>query len=69
MPAEEMKGVNTQAELAEASAALRDRIAMGWMERGVMMLDPSSVWIGPDVNTCIYRSVERVFICGNIKYQ
>ena len=49
MPAEEMRGVNTQAELAEASAALRDRIAMGWMERGVMMLDPSSVWIGPDV--------------------
>ena len=49
MPAEEMMGVNTQAELAAAAKVVRDRIAFGWMERGVRIMDPSAVWIGPDV--------------------
>lgn len=48
MPEEEMVGVNTQAELAEVARMMRDRIAVGWMERGVRMMDPSAVWIGPD---------------------
>lgn len=49
MPEAEMMGVNTQAELAHASALMRDRIAAFWMERGVRMTDPASAWIGPDV--------------------
>lgn len=49
MPEEEMMGVNTQAELAGVTRILRDRIALGWMERGVRIMDPSAVWIGPDV--------------------
>lgn len=49
MPEEEMMGVNTQAELAGATRILRDRIAFGWMERGVRIMDPSAVWVGPDV--------------------
>lgn len=48
MPEEEMMGVNTQVELAGVARILRDRIAVGWMERGVRMLDPSAVWIGPE---------------------
>ncbi|NLL36952.1 MAG: bifunctional UDP-N-acetylglucosamine diphosphorylase/glucosamine-1-phosphate N-acetyltransferase GlmU [Fretibacterium sp.] len=46
----EMLGINTQAELAEAAARLRERIVLGWMERGVRMMDPASVWIGLDVS-------------------
>lgn len=49
MPEEEMMGVNTQAELAGVTKVMRDRILLNWMERGVRMLDPSAVWIGPEV--------------------
>lgn len=62
MPEEEMMGVNTQAELADVGRILRDRILLGWMERGVRMLDPSAVWIGPEVElsagVCIAPNVQ-----------
>jgi bifunctional UDP-N-acetylglucosamine pyrophosphorylase/glucosamine-1-phosphate N-acetyltransferase len=46
---DETIGVNTRAHLAEAEQALRQRINLGWMERGVSMLDPATTYIGPDV--------------------
>lgn len=49
MPQEEMTGVNTQAELVEVTARMRERILVEWMERGVRLMDPSSAWIGPKV--------------------
>lgn len=62
MPEEEMTGVNTQAELAEVGRILRDRILLGWMERGVRILDPSAVWIGAEVElstgVCIAPNVQ-----------
>ena len=41
----EAEGVNTRAELAEAAAALRDRINEDHMLAGVTIVDPRSTWI------------------------
>ena len=45
----EAEGVNTRAELAEAAAALRDRINDAHMLAGVTIVDPHSTWIDGDV--------------------
>ena len=45
----EAEGVNTRAELAEAAAALRDRINEAHMLEGVTIVDPKSTWIEADV--------------------
>ncbi|GHS94548.1 bifunctional protein GlmU [Synergistales bacterium] len=45
----EMRGVNTQSELASVTSAARDAILFDWMEKGVSMLDPNMVWVGSDV--------------------
>lgn len=48
MPEEEMKGVNNQFELSEASKILQERILRHWLDEGVHMIDTSSVFISPD---------------------
>jgi bifunctional UDP-N-acetylglucosamine pyrophosphorylase/glucosamine-1-phosphate N-acetyltransferase len=45
----ETEGVNTRAELSAAAAALRDRINEAHMLAGVAILDPTTAWIGPEV--------------------
>jgi bifunctional UDP-N-acetylglucosamine pyrophosphorylase/glucosamine-1-phosphate N-acetyltransferase len=45
---EEWIGINTRAHLAEAEAALRRRINRSWMEAGVGMQDPATVYISYD---------------------
>lgn len=45
----EIIGVNTRAHLAEAEIALRRRINQRWMLAGVTLVDPDSIYIGPDV--------------------
>jgi bifunctional UDP-N-acetylglucosamine pyrophosphorylase / glucosamine-1-phosphate N-acetyltransferase len=45
----EAEGVNTRAELAEAAAALRDRINNEHMLAGVTIVDPQTTWIEADV--------------------
>jgi len=47
--ADDIRGVNDRAQLAEAAAIMRDRINVRWMRDGVSMADPSSVWIDVDV--------------------
>lgn len=53
-PGEEVMGINDRADLAQAEAALRRRINLGHMHRGVTLRDPESthidtnVTIGPD---------------------
>ena len=42
-------GINTRADLATASALLRDRINLGHMLAGVTIVDPASTWIEPTV--------------------
>lgn len=46
---EEVIGVNTRAHLAEAEAAMRWRINLGWMEEGVSLQDPRATYIDPGV--------------------
>jgi bifunctional UDP-N-acetylglucosamine pyrophosphorylase / glucosamine-1-phosphate N-acetyltransferase len=42
-------GINTRADLAAASALLRDRINLAHMLAGVTIVDPASTWIEPGV--------------------
>ncbi len=44
-----VSGVNTHSHLAEAAAVLRRRLAGRWMDAGVRMIDPSTVYIDADV--------------------
>ena len=48
-PEEQVIGVNTRVELADAAAILRRRINREWMLQGVTMHDPSSTYIDADV--------------------
>jgi bifunctional UDP-N-acetylglucosamine pyrophosphorylase/glucosamine-1-phosphate N-acetyltransferase len=43
--AQEVEGVNTRAELAEAAAVLRDRVNRELMLSGVTIVDPATTWI------------------------
>jgi bifunctional UDP-N-acetylglucosamine pyrophosphorylase/glucosamine-1-phosphate N-acetyltransferase len=45
----ETEGVNTRAELAAAASALRDRINQEHMLEGVTIVDPTTIWIEPEV--------------------
>jgi bifunctional UDP-N-acetylglucosamine pyrophosphorylase/glucosamine-1-phosphate N-acetyltransferase len=47
--ADEVEGVNTRAELAEAAAFLRARVNRQHMLSGVTITDPDTTWIDPDV--------------------
>ncbi|WP_027632552.1 bifunctional UDP-N-acetylglucosamine diphosphorylase/glucosamine-1-phosphate N-acetyltransferase GlmU [Clostridium hydrogeniformans] len=55
---EETLGVNSRVQLAEAESLLRERINKRHMENGVTLIDPSSTYIGADVeigcDTIIY---------------
>ncbi len=46
---EEVAGVNTRVELAQAAAVLRDRINEEHMLAGVTIVDPGTTWIEPEV--------------------
>lgn len=45
----ELLGVNSRAQLAEATKVMQLRINQRLMDEGVSMLDPNLVWVGPDV--------------------
>ncbi|MCL1846447.1 MAG: bifunctional UDP-N-acetylglucosamine diphosphorylase/glucosamine-1-phosphate N-acetyltransferase GlmU [Coriobacteriia bacterium] len=47
--AEETQGINSRAQLAQATKVMQQRINNRHLEAGVTMLDPDQVWIGPDV--------------------
>ena len=46
---EEVPGVNSRAQLAEAAAALRRRACLHWMEQGVTIVDPSTTFVDASV--------------------
>jgi bifunctional UDP-N-acetylglucosamine pyrophosphorylase / glucosamine-1-phosphate N-acetyltransferase len=48
-PARDVEGVNTRVDLADAAAALRDRLNEGHMLAGVTIVDPLTTWIDADV--------------------
>jgi bifunctional UDP-N-acetylglucosamine pyrophosphorylase/glucosamine-1-phosphate N-acetyltransferase len=47
--ADEVEGVNTRAELADAADFLRARVNKEHMDAGVTIVDPQTTWIDPDV--------------------
>jgi bifunctional UDP-N-acetylglucosamine pyrophosphorylase/glucosamine-1-phosphate N-acetyltransferase len=47
--ADQVEGVNTRVELAEAAAYLRARVNREHMLAGVTIVDPQTTWIDPDV--------------------
>jgi bifunctional UDP-N-acetylglucosamine pyrophosphorylase/glucosamine-1-phosphate N-acetyltransferase len=47
--ADEVEGVNTRAELADAAGYLRARVNKEHMLAGVTIVDPATTWIEPDV--------------------
>jgi bifunctional UDP-N-acetylglucosamine pyrophosphorylase / glucosamine-1-phosphate N-acetyltransferase len=47
--ANEVEGVNTRAELADAASFLRARVNKDHMLAGVTIVDPQTTWIEPDV--------------------
>ena len=57
----ECLGVNTRVQLAEATHIMQQRINTRHMLAGVTMVDPASVWIGPDVR--IDQDVELLPSC------
>lgn len=48
IPEEEVPGINTQAQLAAANDLIFDRVRRYWLERGVTMLSPATVFIEPE---------------------
>ncbi len=51
-------GINTRADLAAASAILRDRINLAHMLAGVTIVDPVSTWIEPTVTLAPDATIE-----------
>ncbi len=47
--ADEIRGINTRAELADVGRVLRARINGAHMAAGVTLVDPATAYIGPDV--------------------
>ena len=44
-----LDGINDRAQLAEATATLRERINLAWLQAGVTMLDPATAYIDAEV--------------------
>ena len=59
---EEIMGVNSRVQLADAEAIMRERINRYWMEQGVTMVDPKTTYILKDVvigqDTTLYPGVQ-----------
>jgi bifunctional UDP-N-acetylglucosamine pyrophosphorylase/glucosamine-1-phosphate N-acetyltransferase len=58
-------GINTRADLATASALLRDRINLAHMLAGVTIVDPASTWIEPGVTIAADACIQPfTMLCG-----
>lgn len=62
----DLEGVNDRRQFADAAAALRERINAVHLERGVGMMDPTTVWIEPTVSIAADVVIEpNVMLTGN----
>ena len=62
----DLEGVNDRRQFADAAAALRERINAAHLERGVGMMDPTTVWIEPTVSIAADVAIEpNVMLSGN----
>jgi bifunctional UDP-N-acetylglucosamine pyrophosphorylase/glucosamine-1-phosphate N-acetyltransferase len=62
--ADEVMGVNSQAELAQAEAALQAKLRRLWMDAGVCMTAPETVWLSADTRLAPGVLVEPNVIFG-----
>jgi bifunctional UDP-N-acetylglucosamine pyrophosphorylase / glucosamine-1-phosphate N-acetyltransferase len=60
--ADEIKGVNSRVQLAEAEEILRNRVNKIHMENGVTIIDPKSTYIGLDVEI----GIDTIIYPGNV---
>ena len=61
----ECLGINSRAQLAEATAIAQRRINAAHLAAGVTMWDPAQVWIGPDVRLAAdVELLPQVFLMG-----
>jgi bifunctional UDP-N-acetylglucosamine pyrophosphorylase/glucosamine-1-phosphate N-acetyltransferase len=63
-PPEEVMGVNSQGELAVAEAALQSRLRRRWLDAGVTMTAPETVWLSVDTRLAPGVVVEPNVIFG-----
>ena len=62
----DLEVVNYRRQFADAAAALRERINAAHLERGVGMMDPTTVWIEPTVSIAADVVIEpNVMLSGN----
>ncbi|HXV22938.1 MAG TPA: bifunctional UDP-N-acetylglucosamine diphosphorylase/glucosamine-1-phosphate N-acetyltransferase GlmU [Alphaproteobacteria bacterium] len=61
---EEVMGVNSQLELASAEAALQTRLRRRWMEAGVTMIAPETVWLSADTRLAPGVTIEPNVVFG-----
>lgn len=65
---EEFLGINSKKQLAEAEGVLQRRLIEGWMERGVVFLDPRHVWMDAEVTIGAESVIHpNVFLRGKTK--
>jgi bifunctional UDP-N-acetylglucosamine pyrophosphorylase/glucosamine-1-phosphate N-acetyltransferase len=60
----EVMGVNSQAELAAAEAVLQARLRRQWLEAGVTMTAPETVWLSADTRLAPGVTIEPNVVFG-----
>jgi bifunctional UDP-N-acetylglucosamine pyrophosphorylase/glucosamine-1-phosphate N-acetyltransferase len=63
-PYEELRGINTRAELAEAEATVQQRLRHRAMEAGVSLLAPQTVFLSFDTEIGADTTIAPYVICG-----
>jgi bifunctional UDP-N-acetylglucosamine pyrophosphorylase / glucosamine-1-phosphate N-acetyltransferase len=63
-PADELAGINSRAELAQAEAVLQGWLRQSALDAGVTMIDPSSVFLSVDTQLSADVTIEPNVFCG-----
>ena len=63
-PYDELRGINSRAELADAEAIVQQRLRMAAMEAGVSLINPASVFLSTDTDIAADVIVEPHVIFG-----
>jgi len=61
---DEVRGINTQAQLAEAEAVLQHRLRRQWMDAGVTMAAPETVFLSADTKLAADVVIEPYVVFG-----
>jgi bifunctional UDP-N-acetylglucosamine pyrophosphorylase / glucosamine-1-phosphate N-acetyltransferase len=61
---DEVRGINTKAQLAEAEAVLQGRLRRRWLEAGVTMTAPETVFLSADTELAADVTIEPYVVFG-----